>query len=124
MTRTQLTVGSIMHSRTFLITVSNDRALCRPHLEEKLRTVAWLPLAIFTSCLEQLNLLKKSVNDSSAHRLDHCDAIALRSRFGVPHSEIELSLQQLIWDQTQTNTRIEHLEAHASNPAGRFMPLI
>ena len=28
------------------------------------------------------------------------------------------------WDQTQTNTQIEHLEAHALNPAGQFMPLI
>ena len=35
--------GSIMHStRTFAITVSNDRVSCRPHLEEKLRTL--LPL--------------------------------------------------------------------------------
>ena len=33
-------------------------------------------------------------------------------------------LQQLIWDQTQTSTWIEQLEAHALNSAGQFMPLI
>ena len=41
--RAQLISGSIMRStRTFVITVSNNRVSCRPHLEEKLRTV--LPL--------------------------------------------------------------------------------
>ena len=41
------------------------------------------------------------------------------------NSKLSLShLQQLIWDQTQINTRTEHLEAHASNAAGQFMPLI
>ena len=62
-----------------------------------------------------------------------CDVIASHNGFrvptGVPHREIELqkeikSLQQLIWNQTQTNTRIEHLEAHASHPTGQLMPLI
>ena len=43
----------------------------------------------------------------------------------VQENAFELShLQQLIWDETQINTRTEHLEAHASNPAGQFMPLI
>ena len=95
-------------TRTFVITVSNDRVSCRPHLEQKLRTllplwslhvrtVAWLPLAIVTSCLEQLNLLTKGVNDNSARRLDHCDVIASRRGFGVPtgvpHSEVELQTE-------------------------------
>ena len=71
--------------------------------------------------------------DNSAHRLDHCDVIASRSGFGVPtgvpHSEVKLqmslsNLQQLIWNETQINTRTEHSEAHASNQAGQFMPLI
>ena len=64
--------GSIMHStRTFVITVSKNRLSCRPHLEQKLRllllllslhvrTVAWVPLTIVTSCFEQLNLLTKA----------------------------------------------------------------
>ena len=39
------------------------------------------------------------------------------------HLKSKSSLQQLIWDQTQTNTRTEQLEAHASNPAGQFMSL-
>ena len=83
--------------------------------------------------LGTIKFVDKSVHDNSARRLDHCDVIALRSGFGVPTgvplSEVELEtelshLQQLIWDQTQINTRTEHLEAHASNPAGQFMPLI
>ena len=42
-THVELIAGSIMHSkRTFVITVSNDRVSCRPHLEEKLLTL--LPL--------------------------------------------------------------------------------
>ena len=41
--RAQLIAGSTLHStRTYVITVSNDRVSCRPHLEEKLRTL--LPL--------------------------------------------------------------------------------
>ena len=41
--RAQLIAGSTLHStRTYLITVSNDRVSCRPHLDEKLRTL--LPL--------------------------------------------------------------------------------
>ena len=65
---TRSCAGSIMHStRTFVITVSNDRASCRPRLSPLLslqslhaRPVAWLPLTIVTSCLEQLNLLTKA----------------------------------------------------------------
>ena len=46
----------------------------------------------------------------------------------MPCSEVELqtefkSLQQTIWDQTQTNTWIEQLGIHVSNPAGQFMRL-
>ena len=42
--RAQLIAGSIMRStRTFVITVSNDRVSCRPHLEERLRTLLPLP---------------------------------------------------------------------------------
>ena len=38
--RAELIAGSIMHStKTFVITVSNERVSCRPHLEEKLRTL-------------------------------------------------------------------------------------
>ena len=59
--------------------------------------------------LGTIKFVDKSVNDNSARRLDHGDVIASRSGFGVPtgvpHSEVEL------------------LEAHASNPAGQFMPL-
>ena len=47
-------------------------------------------------CYVMLGIIKfvdKSVNDYSSHRLDHCDVIALCSRFGVPtgvpHSEVE-----------------------------------
>ena len=83
--------------------------------------------------LGTIKFVDKSVNDNSARRLDHCDVIASRSGFGVatdvPHSEVELqtefkSFTAAHLDQTQTNTRIEHLEAHASNPAGQFMLLI
>ena len=132
-----------MHStRTFVIIVSNDKVSCRPHLEHKLRTllplkslhvrtVAWLPLAIITSCLEQLNLLTKAsmiiarvdqIIVTSSLRVAGsvwppvCRTTKLSSKLSLTH------LQQLIWDQTHTNTRIEHLEAHASNPAGQFMP--
>ena len=39
------------------------------------------------------------------------------------NSTLNLShLEQLIWDQTQTNTWAEQLEAHISSPAGQFMP--
>ena len=39
--RASLIAGSIMRStRTFVITVSNDRVSCCPHLEEKLRTLS------------------------------------------------------------------------------------
>ena len=47
-----------------------------------------------------------------------CRTAKLNSKLRLSH------LQQLIWDETQINTGAEHLEAHASNPAGQFMPLI
>ena len=70
--------------------------------------------------LGTIRFVDKSVNDNSARRLNNCDVIALRSGFGVAwplvcrtaklNSKPSLShLQQLIWDQTQINTRIEHL---------------
>ena len=69
--------------------------------------------------LGTIKFVDKSVNDNNVRKLDHCDVIASRSqRFGgptgVPQSEInsELSLPQLIWDEAQTNTLIEQLEAH------------
>ena len=47
--------------------------------------------------LGTIKFVDKSVNDNSAHRLDHCDVIASRSRFGVPtgvpHSEVELQTE-------------------------------
>ena len=122
-------------TRTSVITVRNNRVSCRPHLEQKLRTLlrcnrytcALLPdwtLAIVTSCLEQLNLLTKA----SMITRYHCDFKASCSE--VPcarwcasqRSWTPCHLQQLIWEQT--NTRIERLGAHASNSAGRFMPLV
>ena len=75
----------------------------------------------------------KSVNDNSARRLYHCDVIASCSGFGVAtgvsHREVELqteinSFTAAHLAQTQTNTRIELLEAHSSNPAGQYMPFI
>ena len=59
--------------------------------------------------------------------------IASRSGFGVstgvPHSKIEIQTEFKSFTaahlESNTNqTWIEHLEAHASNPAGQFMPLI
>ena len=47
--------------------------------------------------LGTIRFVDKSVNDNSAHRLDHCDVIASRSRFrlptGVPHSKVELQTE-------------------------------
>ena len=44
--------------------------------------------------LGTMKFVDKNVNDDSACRLDHCDVIASRSRFGVTtdvlHSEVEL----------------------------------
>ena len=83
--------------------------------------------------LGAIKFVDKSVNDNSARRLDHCDVITSRSGLGVltgvPHSEVELqtefkSFTAAHLDQIQINTRTEHLGAHASNPAGQFMPLI
>ena len=47
-----------------------------------------------------------------------CRTAKLNSKLSLSH------LQQLIWHQTQINTWTEHLEAHASNLAGQFMPLL
>ena len=47
-----------------------------------------------------------------------CRTAKLNFKLSLSH------LQQLIWDQTQINTRTEHLEAHASNQADQFMSLI
>ena len=47
-----------------------------------------------------------------------CRTAKLNSKLSLIH------LQQLIWDQTQINTRTEHLEAHACNSVGQFMSLI
>ena len=83
-----------------------------------MRTVAWLPLAIVTSCLGRSNLLKKSANHNSAHILDHCDVIASRSGFGVPtgvpHSKVDLQTEfKVIYSSLigikHKPTRIEHL---------------
>ena len=49
---------------------------------------------------------------------------ALVFRTAKLNSKLSLSHLQLIWDQTQINTWTEHLEAHTSNPAGQFLPLI
>ena len=47
--------------------------------------------------LGTIKFVDKSVNDNSAHRLDHCDIIASRNGFGVPtgvpHSEVELQTE-------------------------------
>ena len=44
--------------------------------------------------LGTIKFVDKSVNDNSARRLDHCDVIDSRNRFGgptgVPHSKVEL----------------------------------
>ena len=85
--------------------------------------------------LGTIKFVDKSVNDNIARRLDHCYVIYVASRsgfrvpIGVPHSEVELqtefkSFTAAHLDQTQINTRTEHLEAYASNTAGQFMPLI
>ena len=82
--------------------------------------------------LGTMKFVDKSVNDNSASRLNHCDVIALRSGFGVPtgapHSEVELQTEFKSFIAahlgSNTNQHTEHLEAHASNPLGQFMPLI
>ena len=47
--------------------------------------------------LGTIKFVDKSVNDNSAHILDHCDVIASRSGLGVatgvPHSEVELQTE-------------------------------
>ena len=76
--------GSIMHStRTFEITVSNNRVSCHPHPEHIAVTViitrAHCCLTAADHCYIILGTIKfvdKSVNDNSAHRLDRFDVIA------------------------------------------------
>ena len=103
------TAGAIMHStRTFVITVSNDRVSCRArtvnrnfaHAAAVIVTRAHCCLTAAGHCYIMLGTIKfvdKSVNDNSARRSDHCDIIALRSGFGVatdvPHSEDELQTE-------------------------------
>ena len=81
-------------------------------------------LLVIIVMLETIKFVDKNINDNSAHRLDHCDIIASHSEVRCVELQSLSHLQQLIWDQTQTNTWIEQLEAHASNPAGQFMPII
>ena len=98
-----------MHSkRTFAITVSNNRVSCRAltlnrnfaHAAAVIITRAHCSLTAAGHCYVMLGTIKfvdKSVNDNSAHRLDHCDVIALHSGFGVvtdvPHREVELQTE-------------------------------
>ena len=77
-------VDSIMHStRTFVIIVSNDRVPCRPHLDHLAAAVivarASCYLTAADHCYVMSGIIKfgdKSINDSSARRLDHCGVIA------------------------------------------------
>ena len=64
--------------------------------------------------LGTVKFVDKSVNGNSARRLDHCDVIASRGRFGVPtgvpHSEVELqtefkSFAAVQWELCGTNVR-------------------
>ena len=95
-------------TRTFEITVSNDRVSCRArtinrnfaHAAAVIVTRAHCCLTAAGHCYIMLGTIKfvdKSVNDNSARRSDHCDIIALRSGFGVatdvPHSEDELQTE-------------------------------
>ena len=79
--------------------------------------------------LGTMKFVDKNVNDDSACRLNHCDVIALCSGFGVPtdvpHSEVELQtdFKSFTAAHFASNTN-QHLEAHASNLAGQFMPLL
>ena len=74
---------SIMHStRTFIITVSNNKASYRPHLEHIAAAVILIRarccLTATDHCNAMLGTIKivdKSVNDNSARRLDNCDVI-------------------------------------------------
>ena len=43
--------------------------------------------------LGTIKFVDKSVNDNSARRLDHCDVIASRSGFSVPHNEVVLQTE-------------------------------
>ena len=98
-----------MHStRTFVITVSNDRVSCRArtlnrnfaHAATVIVTRAQWCLTDTGHCYLMLGTIKfvdKSVNDNSARRLDHCDVIASRSGSGVatdvPHSEVQFQTE-------------------------------
>ena len=131
----------MMHStRTFAITVSNDRVSCRArtlnrnftHAAAVIVTRAHCCLTAAGHCYVMRGTIKfvdKRANDISARRLDHCDVIASRTGFGVatdvPHSEVELQTKFKSFTAAHlgSNTRIEHMEAHASNPARQFMLL-
>ena len=90
-------------TRTFVITVSNNRVSCHLHLEQKLRN-AVIIITCAHCCLTDadhwyvmlgtIKFVDKSVNDNSPCRLHQCDIIASRSGCGVPtvvpHSEVEL----------------------------------
>ena len=100
-------------TRTFVITVSNDRASCRPHLDEKRRTSSCRCNRYTAAghCYVMLGTIKfvdKSVNDDSARRLDHCDVIASCSGFsvptGAPHSEVELQTESFAVAHLGSNT--------------------
>ena len=95
-------------TRTFVITVSNDRISCRArtlnrnfaHAAAVIVTRAHCCLTAAGHCYLMLGTLRfvhKSVNDKSACRLDHCDVIASHNGFGVvtdePHSEVELQTE-------------------------------
>ena len=91
-----------MHStRTFVITVSNDRVSCHLHLAAAvIVTRAQCCLIAAGHCyvmLWTIEFVDKSVNDNSARRLDRCDVIASRNGFGVstgvPHSEVEIQTE-------------------------------
>ena len=77
--------NSIMHSaRTFVITVSNNRVSCRPHLEHLAAAVIVTRASVCLTAADhcyvmhgRIKFVDKSVNDNSARRVDHCDIIAL-----------------------------------------------
>ena len=94
-----------MHStRTFVITVNNDRVSCHArtlnrnfaHAATGIVTRAHFCLTAAGHCYVMLGTIKfvdNSVNDNSARRLNHCDVIASRSGFGMPLSEDELQTE-------------------------------
>ena len=87
-----------------------------------MRTVVWLPLTIDGYVIPAtIKSVDTSVNNNSVLRLNHYDVIASRSK--ILFAAWQSHLQKLIWDKTQTDTWIEQLDTHESNPAGQFMPL-